>query len=152
MPDKTGLQQITRSRETIHNPDDARHFMRIKPVPGHVRVLYDGDLLAESNQTLRVLEVGSDIYDPVFYFPPSHVQATLAPLEKRTFCPLKGHASYFALVSDHGAIQVPEIAWCYGDTLDFASELKDLIAFDASLVVFEQHPACSPSPRGSQSP
>ncbi|MGB1026497.1 MAG: hypothetical protein ACPGYL_08080, partial [Rhodospirillaceae bacterium] len=60
---------ITLSTQTIHNPDEPRHFMRVKPVPRTVRVHRNGMTLAESQAALRVTEVGRDIYDPVFYLP-----------------------------------------------------------------------------------
>lgn len=132
---------MTLSRETIHNPDEPRHYMRIKPVRGEVRVRLDGKLLAASRRALRVLEAGRDMYDPVFYLPPADVGADLSPADKRTFCPLKGHAGYFDLVSDRGEVEAAGIAWSYREILDCAGELKDLIAFDATRVTFEEHPA-----------
>jgi len=135
--------QVTLSQETIHNPDEPRHFMRIKPVKGHVRILFEGRVLAHSDQVLRVLEAGRDIYDPVLYFPPSDVRATLSPVEKRTFCPLKGHACYFDLVSEQGRVEVPEIAWSYRETFDTAAPLKERVAFDAARVVIEEHSTAS---------
>ncbi len=133
--------QVTLSQDTIHNPDDPRHYMRIKPVKGRVRILLGGRVLAESKRALRLLEAGHDILDPVLYLPLADVRANLAPVEKRTFCPLKGHASYFDLVSDQGQVEVPEIAWSYQETLDCAVGIKDLVAFDASRVAIEEHPA-----------
>jgi uncharacterized protein (DUF427 family) len=133
--------RVTLARETIHNPDEPRHFMRIKPVTGRVRILRDGRVLAESARALRVLEAGRDLYDPVLYLPAADVRAKLSLIEKRTYCPLKGHASYFDLVSDEGRVDVPEIAWSYRETLDCAVALKDLVAFDASRVVIEESPA-----------
>jgi uncharacterized protein (DUF427 family) len=135
--------QVTLAHDTIHNPDEPRHFMRIKPVKTRVRVLLDGRVLAESQRALRVLEAGRDLYDPVLYFPASDVRAKLSPVDKRTFCPLKGHASYFDLVSDDGRVDVPEIAWSYRETFDFAAALKDLVAFDAARVAIEEHPVAT---------
>ena len=140
MPGANGRAQVTLSNETVHNPDEPRHFMRLRPVKGTVRILFDGRVLAESNRALRLLEAGHDIYDPVLYIPPSDIRAELSSVEKKTFCPLKGHASYFDLVSEGGAVKVPDIAWSYQDTLECAAALKDLIAFDASRVVIEEHP------------
>ena len=132
--------QVTLFRETIHNPDEPRHFMRIKPVKGEVRVLLDGRVLAASRQAVRVLEAGRDLYDPVFYLPPGDVKANLVPVEKRTYCPLKGHASYFDLVPAEDRPAAREIAWSYRDTHAFAKALNGLIAFDAGRVSFEEHP------------
>ena len=141
MSEAEARAQVTLSRETIHNPDEPRHYMRIKPVTGEVRVRLDGRLLAASRRALRVLEAGRDIYDPVFYLPPADVRADLSPADRRTFCPLKSHASYFDLVSDRGEVEAAEIAWSYREALDCATELKGLIAFDAARVAFEEHPA-----------
>ena len=147
MSEAEARAQVTLSQETIHNPDEPRHYMRIKPVTGEVRVRLDGKLLAASRRALRVLEAGRDIYDPVFYLPPADVRADLSPADRRTYCPLKGHASYFDLVSDRGEVEAAEIAWSYRETLDCAGELKDLIAFDAARVACEEHPAPSDAER-----
>lgn len=145
MSESDGRAEVTLSRHTIHNPDDPRHYMRIKPVEGRVRILFGKRVLADSRNVLRLLEAGHDVYDPVLYFPLADVRADLAPVEKRTYCPLKGHASYFDLVSEHGQVQgqveAPEIAWSYRETLDLAGEIKDLVAFDAARVTVEERPA-----------
>jgi len=137
MTDQSVRETVTRSRHTIHNPDDARHFMRIKPVAGTVRILRDGKLLAQSSRALRVIEAGNDLYDPCIYMPREDVQAALAPSARaRTWCPLKGHAGYFDLPGGP-----KEIAWSYDETLDFAREIQDLIAFYGDKVTIEEHPA-----------
>ena len=76
-------EQVTLSTETIHNPDEPRHFMRVKTVKGPVRILFDGRVLAQSDQALRVLEAGKDLYDPTIYVPPSDVRASLSKAEKQ---------------------------------------------------------------------
>ncbi len=134
--------RVTLATETIHNPKEPRHFMRIKPAGRRVRVLHGDRVLADSGNALRVIEAGRDIYDPVLYLPRADVQASLAPAAKdRTFCPIKGHASYFDLVSGDGAVEQAEIAWSYEDTVDGAEQLKDHIAFYGTQVVIEEHPA-----------
>jgi len=132
--------QVTLAQHTIHNPDEPRHFMRIKPVRARVRVRRGGHVLGESERALRVLEAGRDLYDPVLYLPATDLRAKLSPAEKKTFCPLKGQASYLDLVSDDGRVEAAEIAWSYRETLDIAAALKDLIAFDASQVAIEELP------------
>lgn len=141
MSDSEVRARVTLSQDTIHNPEDPRHYMRIKPVNGRVRILLGSKVLAESTDALRLLEAGHDVYDPVLYLPRADIRADLAPVEKQTFCPLKGHASYFDLVSDQGRVEASEIAWSYQETLTFAGEIRDLVAFDASRVAIEEHPA-----------
>ncbi len=135
-------EDITMSQDTIHNPQEPRHFMRIKPMARRVRVLRGDGVLADSANALRVLEAGRDIYDPVIYVPREDVCAELASAEKnKTFCPIKGHASYFDLLMDDGRTDVAEIAWSYEDTVAEASQLKDHVAFVPDLVLIEEHPS-----------
>jgi len=140
MVEATVREKITLARETIHNPKEPRHFMRIKPGKGRVRILREGRLLAESETALRLLEVGRDLYDPVLYLPRDDVVAKLAGADKRTHCPLKGDARYYDLCGDNDNVEAVEIAWSYEETFDFATELRDLIAFDAKQVVIEERP------------
>lgn len=119
-------------RKTIHNPDNEGHFMRIKPVQGVVRVRRNGTLLAESNRSVRVLETGRDVYDPVIYIPQGDISGRLTPVEaKTTHCPLKGDASYFSLGGE-------EIAWTYDRPLEIARELEGYVAFYPNKVVVEE--------------
>ena len=46
MSEAESRAQVTLSQDTIHNSDDPRHFMRIKPVKGRVRIMFDGRVLA----------------------------------------------------------------------------------------------------------
>ena len=136
-------EDVTLATETIHNPADARHFMRIKPIAGTVRIFHRGRLLAESDRGLRVLEAGKDLYDPTIYLPADDVKVSLVAKDKKTYCPIKGHASYFGLAGADGAVEVEEIAWSYGDTLDMAADLKDRIAFYPAKVTIEEGPAAA---------
>ena len=132
---------ITMSKETIHNPAEPRHFMRLKPVAGRVRVLRDGAVLADTANALRVVEVGHDVYDPVLYLPREDVTAQLGPNPRSTHCPLKGDAVYFDLLGPDGEVQQPEIAWSYAKPFDFAADLAGRVAFYAKHVTVEEAPA-----------
>lgn len=139
MTDPSVRETVTLSQHTIHNPDEPRHFMRVKPVEGLVRISRGGKVLAESSRAVRCLEAGKDLYDPVIYMPRDDIRATLKDSAKeKTWCPLKGHARYFDL--DDGTA---EIAWSYEETLDFADALKDLIAFYGNKVTIEEIPAAA---------
>ena len=128
---------VTFAKDAIHNPAEPRHFMRLKPVKGIVRVRRGDQLLAESRNAIHVLEVGRDFYDPVLYIPDADLCVDLERQDKSTHCPLKGDASYFALMGDNE----PIIAWRYEAPLNFADGLKDRIAFYASHVTTEIAPA-----------
>lgn len=141
MSETDALRPVTLTAESIHNPDEPRHFMAIKAVPRRVRIRFHDRVLAESDDALRVIEVGRRFYDPVLYLPRADIAAILFPTERRTFCPLKGHASYFDLHDDEGRQLAAEIAWSYEETFDFAEALNARIAFDASKVAIEERPA-----------
>lgn len=133
-------QQVTLATDTIHNPAEVRHFMRIKPAGKRVRVYRNGALIAETDAALRLLEVGKDIYDPVYYLPQSALKAPFAKAEKTTHCPLKGDASYLSLVDDAGQVVAPELAWTYDAPFDFADQLTGYVAFWSDRVTFEEAP------------
>jgi uncharacterized protein (DUF427 family) len=131
--------EITLSEETIHNPKEPRHFMRVKPVPRTVRVYRGGKMIAESDNALRVTELGKDMYDPIFYLPKEDIIVPLIPIDgKTTHCPLKGDASYFTLDETD-----EEIAWTYEAVFDFSKIINGLIAFYPDQVVTEEVGASS---------
>jgi len=131
---------VTFVRNAIHNPADARHFMRIIE-PDHVATATVGDVeIARSHRTLKVKEVGFDIYDPVLYFPREDVEmGRLRKSDKTTHCPLKGDTEYFDLELDGGRIE--NVAWSYHRAIAPAAALKDLIAFDVRHVQVTEHTA-----------
>ncbi len=130
--------EITRVKGAIHNPDEARHYMKLKPVARTVRIKRGDLVLAETTCALRLLEVGFDLYDPVFYILVEDVIADLALVpEKSTHCPLKGDASYYA-TSAAEAKRGEFVGWAYSKPFDFASVLTGYVAFDASKVRIEE--------------
>ena len=75
---------ITMVRDAIHNPAEARHFMRIVPVDRTVTVSVDGVEVARTTRASRVKEVGRDIYDAVVYFPRADVDMARLERTERT--------------------------------------------------------------------
>lgn len=137
MPD----QAITLSQASIHNPNEPRHFMRLKPARRRIRIYFGDSMLAETANAIRLMEVGKDFYDPVFYIPQEDIQANLGQNRKTTHCPLKGDTRYFDLLGTEGSVLQENIAWCYTATLEIAAELKGLIAFDPSLITVVESPS-----------
>ena len=132
---------ITRATQTIHNPADPRHFMRLKPVSREITVMLGDTLLARTNRALRLVEVSSDVYDPAFYIPMVDVMATLDQVPDRTtHCPLKGDAVYFSVEGWQPADAADYLAWSYRTTFDFARELQGLLAFNPAHVSITESP------------
>src|SRR5919106_915118 len=92
------------------------------PAGVRVRVTFKGEVVADSRDAIR-LEEGD--YAPVFYFPRQDVKMDhLARSAHQTYCPYKGHASYFSLKDG------PENAvWSYETPYDEMMAIKEFLAF-----------------------
>jgi uncharacterized protein (DUF427 family) len=79
---------------------------RVEPSAARVVVELDGEVLADTRRSLRVLETS---HPPVYYIPAADVRTDrLAPSARRsTWCEFKGTATYFD-AGDH-----PAVAWTY---------------------------------------
>ena len=130
----------TLAGDPIRAPGNPSHLMWVKPFARMVTVKRKGQVLAETINPLRICELGRDLYAPVIYIPTDDISADLDRTEKRTFCPLKGHADYYDLIGPGGAAVANDIAWAYNDTLDSAAVLKRHIAFDAAQVEITEAP------------
>ncbi len=72
-----------------------QHTIRTKAAGVRVRVRFNGEVIADSASAIR-LEEGS--YPAVYYLPRSDVKMErLSRTAHTTYCPFKGHASYYSL-------------------------------------------------------
>ncbi len=98
------------------------HRIETKPAKERVRVTFNGELIADTRDAIR-MEEGN--YPAVFYFPRKDVKMErLIRSSHRTHCPFKGDAAYFSLVNG------PENAvWSYEQPYDEMSVIKERLAF-----------------------
>ncbi|GAA2645340.1 DUF427 domain-containing protein [Streptomyces lunalinharesii] len=98
------------------------HHIEIKQGTAHVRVVVNGQLLAESRRPLLLLETGCPVR---YYLPPQDVRTDLlTPSATHTVCPFKGTASYWSLA------QGPEdLVWAYPEPHAGVAEIKDHLCF-----------------------
>lgn len=96
------------------------------PCPRRVRVELGGELLAESDAALRVLETS---HPPTIYIPPADVSdGLLVPSDTRsTWCEWKGAARYLDAVVAGRRFEA--IAWFYPDPTSGYEVLKDHVSF-----------------------
>lgn len=91
----------------------------------HVRVLVDGEVVADSVRPRILFETGPP---PRFYLPQTDVRMDLlTPTETQTACPYKGWANYWSLTigdTTHG-----DIAWGYRTPLPEARDAAGLVCF-----------------------
>ncbi|MFK4548000.1 uncharacterized protein (DUF427 family) [Streptomyces tendae] len=87
----------------------------------HVRVVRNGQVLAESDGALLLREPGCP---DSYYIPFQDVRLDLlTPSETRTQCPFKGEASYWSLPD------APDLVWTYADPKPEVAAIKDHLCF-----------------------
>jgi uncharacterized protein (DUF427 family) len=84
------------------------------------KAIWEGTVLAESNQTIEV--EGNQ------YFPPAAVKREFfKPNDQHTTCPWKGLASYYDI--EVKGKRNPSAAWFYPEPKPEAKHIKDYVAF-----------------------
>jgi len=102
-----------------NHPD---HRLTTKPAGARVRVKLNGELIADTRDAIEMKEGD---YPVVYYFPRKDVKMErLSRTAHQTYCPFKGHASYYSLKS--GA---ENAVWTYEKPYDEMSAIKERLAF-----------------------
>jgi uncharacterized protein (DUF427 family) len=100
---------------------DPYHRLDVRHTSRHVRVLVDGETVADSTRTVALFETGLPTR---WYFPPEDVRMDL--LERSgvvTTCAYKGYAPHFSLEGE------PNIAWTYDDAQREVAPIEGRICF-----------------------
>jgi uncharacterized protein (DUF427 family) len=103
---------------------------RLEPSDRLVRVIFNGEVVAETRNALRVLETS---HPPVYYIPPEAIKTKFLERSSRSsFCEWKGRARYHSLkVGDRRS---PDAAWSYPDPIKAFESIRDYLAFYPSRV------------------
>ncbi|HIK22385.1 MAG TPA: DUF427 domain-containing protein [Thermosynechococcus sp. M3746_W2019_013] len=103
---------------------------RLEPTAKHLRVVFNGVVIADTQRGQRVLETS---HPPVYYFPPEDVQLQyLVPSARQTFCEWKGQGAYYHVkVGDR---QAENAAWYYPKPTPAFAPIRNYIAFYAALM------------------
>ncbi|MGW1050239.1 DUF427 domain-containing protein [Streptomyces sp. NPDC001118] len=97
------------------------HTITIEKSEQHVRVVHDGQVLAETDRPLVLRETGSPVR---YYLPAEDVRLDLlTPSETHTVCPFKGTASYWSLPD------AADLVWAYPNPKAEVAEIKDHYCF-----------------------
>jgi uncharacterized protein (DUF427 family) len=101
---------------------------RVEVVSQRLRVIFNGQVIADTTAGLRVLETS---HPPSYYFPPAAVQMDyLSALSHTTFCEFKGIASYWTVrVGDRTA---QNAVWGYLQPAVGYEALKGYFSFYAN--------------------
>ncbi|MER5770065.1 DUF427 domain-containing protein [Streptomyces sp. NPDC001985] len=103
------------------------HRITIEQSSAHVRVVRNGDVLAESRRPLELRETGCPVR---YYLPPEDVRTELLTRsDTHTHCPFKGDADYWS------AAGADDLVWAYPDPEPGVAEIKDHFCFYDTEVV-----------------
>ena len=107
--------------EPIHgHPRDPYHRVDVRLSRRPIRIEIDGELLAETTRARLLCETNLPMR---FYVPREDVRAELQESEFASYCPYKGHASWFS-VGPHR-----DLAWSYEQPLPDVGVIRGLVAF-----------------------
>ena len=101
------------------------HKVRENQLHDHMQVRVGEELIADSNDIIRVDEDGQP---PRFYFPREDVKMDkLVNSDTETECPFKGHARYFSIEAD--GQKLTDAVWSYDQPYDEHADLQQRLAF-----------------------
>lgn len=103
---------------------------RLEPSARHIRVTFNGETIADSTWTFRVLETS---HPPVFYIPRDDVRMDLlTSTDHATFCEFKGTASYWSVRAK--GRESRNAAWSYEQPVPEFAAITGYLAFYPSRV------------------
>ncbi|MFE5239382.1 MULTISPECIES: DUF427 domain-containing protein [unclassified Streptomyces] len=103
------------------------HTITVEPSDVRVRVVHEGQVLAESRRPLVLRETGCP---DRYYLPPEDVRTgLLTPSETRTHCPFKGDASYWSVPG------AQDLVWSYEEPKEQVASIKGHFCFYGTEVV-----------------
>ena len=111
------MQALAHARDPYHRVDAVQSSR-------HVRVMLDGEVLAETSRPVVIFETGLPAR---WYMPREDVQVELEPSEMQTVCAYKGYASYFSARTAGGLKE--NFVWTYREPRRDAEPVRDLVCF-----------------------
>jgi uncharacterized protein (DUF427 family) len=138
-------------QEIFGHAKDPYHRIDVYPSSRRIRVLLDGELLAQSRRALALFESNLPVR---WYLPREDVRVELLPSETRTTCAYKGQAGYCSVRLADGRL-IHDLLWYYPEPLHDGAPIKDLLCFFNERVELEvqgeaqEHPQTLCSGRAS---
>ncbi|MCU1492466.1 MAG: hypothetical protein JWO62_230 [Acidimicrobiaceae bacterium] len=104
----------------------AEHPITIEAEPSRIVVDVGGHVIADTESALVLREAA---YPPVHYVPLDDVdQAVLSRSYTATYCPYKGDASYYSIVTPEGE-KVTDAIWAYEEPYPAVAAIAGYVAF-----------------------
>jgi len=104
----------------------AGHPITVTPTGQHVTVRVNGEVVADTDAALTLQEA---TLPAVQYIPIADVkQEMLRRTDTATYCPFKGDASYYSVVTSAGDT-VDDVIWTYQEPYPAVAEIAEHVAF-----------------------
>ena len=101
---------------------------RLEPTTKHIRIVFNGVVIADTRRAWRVLETS---HPPVYYIPPEDIRMEyLQPGAGRSFCEWKGTAGYYTLAVNGRSAE--NVAWYYPRPTPAFAAIRNHVAFYAA--------------------
>jgi uncharacterized protein (DUF427 family) len=102
---------------------------RLEATPKHLKITFNGQLIAETHRAYRILETS---HPPTYYLPMQDIKMQFLQQSTKpsTLCEFKGRASYWTLKV--GNREAQNCAWSYPSPVKAYEALKDHLCFYAS--------------------
>jgi uncharacterized protein (DUF427 family) len=101
------------------------HPITVEPTAARVVVRARGRVIADTTDALTLREAD---YPPVQYIPLAHVAAdAIRRTDSHTYCPYKGDASYYSVVTEDG--EISDAIWTYESPYPAVGEIAGRVAF-----------------------
>lgn len=102
------------------------HPITLQPHLSHVTIHAGALLIAATDRAIELREAG---YPPVLYVPTEDLNhQALRPSDQRTYCPYKGEASYYDIVTDEGEV-LEGAVWYYPEPYPAVNAIASRVAF-----------------------
>lgn len=112
------------SKREVREPT-AAHPITVTPTGARVVVRVGGEVIAETDAALTLQESS---YPAVHYIPLGGVtEDRLRPSDTTTYCPYKGDAGYFDVVTDGGVVS--DAIWTYRSPYPAVAQIAGHVAF-----------------------
>ncbi len=106
----------------IPGPD---HPITIEKNPKHVVIKYQGEVIADTRNALRLMEAS---YAGVLYIPRTDVKMErLTHSDRTSYCPYKGDCSYYNLPAGDG--RAANAVWSYEKPYESVAAIREHLAF-----------------------
>jgi uncharacterized protein (DUF427 family) len=106
------------------------HPITIEPAAGRITVRVSGVVVADTTSALNLREAN---YPVVAYIPLADVDANfIKATDTSTYCPYKGDASYYSIVTDAG--ELTDAIWTYVTPYPAVEQIASHVAFYADKV------------------